>query len=558
MPIPSALAPNVLTAAEKKRIEAAYRNGQALVAAGRLEEALAVFGQIVRHHPQIAEAHFQIATLLRRAGRLVDARAACEAALRLRPKEPALWLLLANIASEQGNQPATAIIARARRAGLPAELLERIAERMAVGQASGAMPAPSDDVRRSLARIEAAMAAGDEAGALKIARKAASKHPESPQLLVHLGSLLLTVGAIDEALEAVGKVVAAVPDAGAPWVLWSRLRKVRADDPLLAELERRHAAAREGSEDRRQMAFALAKAMEDIRADDRLFRYLNEANTLTAKRFPYGHEADARLAAETRAGYTPDLVRCCEGTGDSSFMPVFITGLPRSGTTLIEQILSSHPAVTAGGELAILTGKMMPLVRSLGDGDGDALAARLAQAGRDYVHEMAHRFPGRGIVTDKSISTYVHIGYVALALPRAKIIVVRRDPRDSGLALLKQKFTDGQHRYTYSMEWTAQFYRLFAEQVGFWREVAPEAFIEVWYEDVVADLEGQARRMIDYCGLDWDEACLDFHKNDRAVKTLSTAQVRQPIYSSSVGAWRRYEADLKPLLDALGPVDRLR
>lgn len=304
------------------------------------------------------------------------------------------------------------------------------------------------------------------------------------------------------------------------------------------------------------MAYALAKAMEDLGEDDRFFAYLNEANALTARRFPFSRAEDLRIAESARVNYTPELVRRWAGASTTAFAPIFVTGLPRSGTTLIEQILASHPQVTGGGELAILGPHLLRATAAIAE-RGPEAGGLLAEAGRAYAAEVARRHPGKAIVTDKSISTYVQLGYVPLALPKAKIIVVRREPRDSCLALLKQRFADGMHRSTYTMEDTAGFYRIFATQVAFWREAAPEAFIEVWYEDVVADLEGQARRMVEWCGLPWDEACLDFHRNDRAVKTLSTAQVRQPIYASSVGAWKRYEKHLGPLLAALGPVEDL-
>jgi hypothetical protein len=304
------------------------------------------------------------------------------------------------------------------------------------------------------------------------------------------------------------------------------------------------------------MAYALAKAMEDIRADDRLFGYLNEGNDLTARRYPYGFASDEASVRELQEAWSPALVRRWAGQGPDEFSPIFVTGLPRSGTTLTEQIISSHPLVTAGGETGLLHKPMSEAIARIA-AEGIEAGAALAAAGRDYVAEMRRQFPGRAIVTDKSISTYAHIGFVPLALPKAKIIVVRRDPRDSCLAILKQRFADGTHRYSNSMEWTAQFYRLFARQVAHWRQVAPETFIEVRYEDIVADLEGQARRMIEYCGLPWDEACLNFHENERRVKTLSSAQVRQPLYSSSVGAWKRYERDLAPLLEALGPIEDL-
>ncbi len=546
------------TPLDKQKIASAYKQGQALQAANRLPEAVEVYRTLVRHYPTVAEAHYQIACILLSVSRLVDARASCETALKLRPREEALWLLLADISREDGKPPKGAILARARKAGLAADVVARIDGRFSLPSQQGAMPAAKGEVADIMEKAKAMSAQGDEAGALRILSKGIARHPDAAGLHVAAASSNLTLGDLDAALDHAQRACALAPDAGLPWDTWARIRKIKADDQLLAELETRFAKAAPGTDDRRQMAFALAKAMEDIRADDRLFTYLNEANELTARRFPYGYENDERAAAEARKTYTPSLVERWRGKGETSAAPIFVTGLPRSGTTLIEQIISSHPKVAAGGEMSLvnapLTGVVTNVARSGDEGMGD----QFAKVGSDYVRAVSALHPGYEHVTDKSISTYAYLGYVPLALPRAKIIVVRRDPRDSCLSLLKQRFQDGLHRYTYSMDWTAKFYKLFARQVAFWREHAPDDFIEVWYEDVIADLEGQARRMIDYVGLEWDEACINFHRNDRAVKTLSASQVRQPLYSSSVGAWKRYEADLQPLLAALGPVGDLR
>lgn len=552
--MPPAIKP--LTPDDKRRITEAYKGAQRLQAANLRDEAKAAYQALLRRYPGVAEAHFQIARIDLAADRHTDARAAVEAALRLRPKEEALWLLLADVVRAEGRQAPAAVVARARRAGLPSEALGRIERRFRLPPAKGAMPEVPEPARPMFARAERALKEGDEAAALRHINRALGKAPGSARLLAWRAETLLTLGELGAALEDARAVVEAEPEVGYFWTVWAKTGKIRADDPLLAELERRHAAAPAGTDDRRQMAYALAKAMEDIRADDRLFVYLNEANDLTAKRFPYGHAGDQKIAEQARESYTPELLRRWAGKGEDRLAPIFVTGLPRSGTTLTEQILSSHPMVTAGGEMGILTPPLAKIVARIAEDGADA-GAGLAEAGRDYAAEVGRRYPGRAIVTDKSISTYVHLGHVPLALSRAKIIVVRRDPRDSCLALLRQRFADGAHRYTYSMEWTAAFYKLFAAQVAFWRKAAPDSFIEVRYEDIVADLEGQARRMIDHCGLPWDEACLAFHKNERAVKTLSSAQVRQPLYASSVGAWKRYEKDLGPLLEALGPIEDL-
>lgn len=545
----------MFTPADRKRITEGYQAGQRLQAASRFGEAIEAYRDLLKRYPTVAEAHFQIARIQLAGNRLPEALAAVEAALKLRPKEESLWWLLADIIKEEGKRKPAAVLARARKAGLDEAALGRIERRFDAPSQRSTEAAP-EAARPFLRRAAAAGGMGDDQAALKHINRALKKAPGSPPVLMHRVDTLMAMGDLDAAEADARQVVQGHPEVGHYWAVWARIKKLRADEPLLAELERRHAAAAPGTDDRRQMAYALAKAMEDIRADDRLFGYLNEANRMTAERYPFSAAADERMAEQARAAYSPALARRLEGKGFGELVPIFVTGLPRSGTTLVEQIISSHSTVTAGGELGIINKPMTDLMARLVEGDASA-EADFAQVGEDYAAELRRKFPGRPIVTDKSIGTYYHVGHVPLALPKAKIVVVRRDPRDSCLAILKQRFKDGTHRYSYSMEGVAVIYKLFAAQVAFWRKAAPEAFIEVNYEDIIADQEGQTRRLLDYCGLPWEEACLNFHENERRVKTLSSTQVRQPLYSSSVGAWKRYEADLAPLLKALGPIEDL-
>jgi len=405
-------------------------------------------------------------------------------------------------------------------------------------------------------RAAQAARAGELSAALKLYERAQAKAPGAAPILIRRAEALLTLGDVAASRAAAEAAIKVAPEVGGYWRAWSRAGKIGKDEPLVEELARRFEAATAGSDDRRQMGFALAKAMEDRQEYGQVFRYLDEANAITAGLYPYNHAADLKAAAEIRRCYSPALRDNCPGSDATDLAPIFVTGLPRSGTTLIEQILASHSAVTGAGEIGLITKPLAAIVSRLAQ-DETAAAADLAAAGQAYADEIRRRFPEAKRVSDKSIATYAHLGYVALALPRAKIVVVRRDPRDSCLSVLKTPFEGDQHRYSYSMQSTAAFYKLFAAQIAFWRQAAPAAFIEVTYEDVVQDLEGQARRLLEYCELPWEAGVLDFHKTERSVKTLSAAQVRQPLYSSSIGAWKKYEAELEPLITALGPLEDL-
>ena len=246
--------------------------------------------------------------------------------------------------------------------------------------------------------------------------------------------------------------------------------------------------------------------------------------------------------------------------GDPSDAPIFIVGLPRSGTTLIEQIIASHPSVFGAGELR----DMANLAQRL-SGPGGAVfpevvatlsSDTLRQLGCSYLRAVRRRAPDALRTTDKQPGNFALVGLIRLALPNARIIHVCRDVRDTALSCFSLLFTRGPP-YSYDLVELGHYCRAYLRLMAHWREASPDGFLEVRYEDVVDDLESQARRIIAYCGLDWDDACLDFHRTSRPVYTASGAQVRQPIYRGSIGRWRVYEPYLRPLLDALEhPADR--
>jgi hypothetical protein len=237
-------------------------------------------------------------------------------------------------------------------------------------------------------------------------------------------------------------------------------------------------------------------------------------------------------------------------------VPVFVLGMPRSGTTLTEQIIASHPMVHGAGELPDLeaiiqrdvgaTGRPFPYNVAALDG------IKLAAWGRDYVAGLQRRAPGARRITDKMPANFLDIGLIYLMLPKAKIIHVSRNPMDTCLSCFMQLFGNNYQEHTYDLAELGRYYSDYARLMEHWRSVLPSgAFLDVRYEDVVRDTESQARRIIDFCGLDWHDDCLDFHRSRRSVRTRSVMQVREPIYKSSVERWRAYEKFLAPLLESL-------
>jgi hypothetical protein len=252
------------------------------------------------------------------------------------------------------------------------------------------------------------------------------------------------------------------------------------------------------------------------------------------------------------------LLRRHAGKGDPSAQPVFIVGMPRSGTSLAEQILASHAKVFGAGELADFEREAAKLAE--GAGDGSSLAANLAaviEAGRirtlgsAYVARLVAHAPEADKLIDKLPANFRFLGPICVALPNARVIHMRRDPIDTCLSCFSKRFV-GNLPWSYGLAELGRYYRAYEAMMAHWRTALPEGFmIEVSYEDLVADVEGQTRRMLAHIGLDWDPRCLDFHTTERTVQTASAAQVRRPIYRTSIERWRPYEARLGPLLPQL-------
>ncbi|PTW50598.1 tetratricopeptide repeat-containing sulfotransferase family protein [Rhodovulum kholense] len=368
------------------------------------------------------------------------------------------------------------------------------------------------------------------------------------------GMLLQSLGEFAAAEADFRQAIALEPRNGEHYRTMLATYKVTPEDPLLAQMEALFADPALGDESRMHLGFALSAAMEQIKAHDRVFGYLRPANDLMRARHPYDiaerrAEIDAVMAAFEDTDFSERKIE-----GAAEYAPIFITGMPRSGTTLVEQIVASHSRVTGGGEIAYVAAETMKLLQGADglrplDRIGDA---EIAALGHRIETEFRSRFPGSDLVSDKSIQTYMVAGLVRLALPRARIVIVHRDPRDICLSIYKNMFAEGTHRYATNLRDLGLYYRMFREMIDFWRRKLPGGLYEIRYEDLIADPETQARALVAACGLDWQDNCLNFHKTERRVATLSLAQVRQPIYATSMKAWQRHADELAELTEALG------
>lgn len=384
------------------------------------------------------------------------------------------------------------------------------------------------------------------------ARKALELAPAAAEGYLHLGNALGSMGRMDEAADALLKI-AGQPPVGLPAL--SRLihlRKTKEDSPELEVLKRYEGMeANLQDEGKSTMHFAAAKAYDDLKDYPTAFEHLFKANEISKTLHPFDEVAYVERAERLREFMSPEMIERCSGAGVNDIAPIFITGMPRSGTTLMDQMFSRHPEVMAGGELRALPAAMHH-TKGLRAGLQEEVpveaitADDFTQLGEAYVSGVRAEGIKSEYVSDKMPSNYLYAGLIALAMPRAKIIFLRRHPMDCLLSNYMQHFGRNQP-FSTDFKNLAIVYREFDNMVKYWSNVIPDRVRVVNYEDVTADAEGQMRALLDWVGLDWDPEVLNYKSSSRAVNTASIAQVREPIYTRSVARWRHYAKELAPL-----------
>ncbi len=390
--------------------------------------------------------------------------------------------------------------------------------------------------------------AGEAVGCFQ---QALALNPRDPQTLHDLGRLLQGLGRLDEAERAFEAAAALEPQRGEHHRRLAEVVRFKDGDPRLEAMER--LAAQAGPADQISLLFALGKAYADLGRHAASFQHFQKACGLVRKRIAYDEAGTLGMFRRMAQLFTPELMQAKAGLGDPSETPIFILGMPRSGSTLVEQILAAHPDVVGAGELAVFRDIA---ATALGEPERvrglDATGFR-AIGGR-YLQMVRTLGPKARRITDKMPANFLMIGLIRLALPNARIIHTVRDPVDTCLSCFTTLFGDGQ-LYSYELGEVGRHYQAYSQLMDHWQAVLPPGgMLEVRYEDVVADLEGQARRLLDHCGLTWDERCLEFDRTERAVWTASAVQVRSPLYRSSIGHWRPGSEVIRPLVEALGPL----
>ena len=409
---------------------------------------------------------------------------------------------------------------------------------------------------RSLAAT-AAVGLGDNAAAIALYLDLLTDAPASPDLNLWLGHALKTVSNVSDAVEAYRAAAAARPDFGDAYWSLANLKTYRFTDAELTAMRAAEVAPTTAADDHIHLCFALGKALEDRAAFAESWRYYGRGNALKAAASGYRPEVIEGNTRRQIEVCTADFFAARAGWGDPARDPIFILGLPRSGSTLIEQILASHSAVEGTQELAEIQRLVLDLQgRDAADARypaslADLTAADAARLGATYLADTAVYRSGRPMFIDKMPNNFRHIGLIHLILPNAIIIDARREPMACCFSNLKQLFAHGQE-FAYGIDAIARYYRTYLDLMTHWDAVLPGRVLRVHHEDVVADLDGSVRRILGHCGLPWEASCLAFHETRRSVRTPSSEQVRQPIFRDSLDQWRKFETELSSLRHLLG------
>jgi tetratricopeptide (TPR) repeat protein len=510
-----------------------YNRGNVLKELKRFEEALVSYNKAITLKPDSAEAYSNRGNALRELNRLDEALASYDRAITLKPDFEDYYNR--GITLKELNRFEEALASCNKAIGLKPDFAEAHYNR--------------GIVLKGLGRLEEALLSYEKSLLLR---------PDFANAYNNMGSVLKQLGRLDEARAALLKAIDIDPKKSSAYFNLADLKKFAPGDPHLIAMQRL-AASQEGlaENDSIELDFALSKAYADFKDHRRSFQHLLSANARKRATISYNEMTAFAQFDAIEATFTSDLIAAKSSGSDPSQRPIFILGMPRSGTTLVEQILASHPMVHGAGELATFD----EIIRTIRGPDGATIPypkfvpvldrSMIASIGAGYLAAVNKRAPKGERVTDKMPSNYYFVGLIHLVLPNAKIIHTVRDPVDTCISCFSKLFTE-RNNQTYDLGELGRYYKRYESLMAHWRRVLPPGrILDVRYEDVVADLETQARRILSYCELPWDDRCLSFYETDRPVRTASATQVRQPIYSSAVGRWRVYEEFLGPLLTAL-------
>ena len=475
-------------------------SGDALWGMGRTVEAVAAYQRALQLNPELADTHYNLGGLLTELGQLDDAAKCFNQALKINPADKNAYQGLGRVKNEQGNL--------------------------------------------------------DEA--VSAYQKAIAIDPDNEEFFEELGKTFSDHAEIEKAVSAYRKAIEINPRNAVAYRALAKHKKfIDYDDDMKAmeSLCSQESLPRESSID---LAFALGKAYEDLGNYDKSMELVIKAASLKRSSFDYSISESKEQFDKIRAIFTRDFFSRHTGTGSPSQTPIFILGMPRSGTSLVEQILASHADVFGAGEINDLR---MIYESITGPDDKESLRKFpdvlsglddqvFTDLGNQYLARIRKYSSDAKFITNKMPHNFLHIGFIRLILPNARIIHCTRDPMDNCLSIYKTHLVKG-HRYSYDLSELGQYYRMYLELMDYWQDTLPGFIYDQNYEELVKSPKQEVKNLLRHCGLPWDDDCLNFHQTRRRIGTASSAQVNRPIYHSSVNLWERYEKHLQPLKTAI-------
>ena len=575
--------------------------GNALMTQHRPEEAAECFQRTIELEPDNGPAHYKLGKVLAAIGRTKDAEQAHSTSSRLAPTQDALaragerrnagqlkeaeeiyrdiltrdpdnadvFQLLGVLAMEQGQFGDAAVLLRRTVTLAPNMVVAWIDLGKALGEREDfdeAIDAIQQAIQLEpqvslpygmIGNFRARM--GQYGEAIDAYNSGLEIHADNAACLAGLGNVLKIIGQHDDAVQAYRNLIRIHPEfAEAYWSL-ANLKNVRFESTEIQAMHEHVSNEKLSEETRIHFCFALGKAYEDEAEYERAFEFYQRGNSARRKNEVYDAVDTEAINDRIIRVFDRVFLKDGVGPGDQDSAPILIVGLPRSGSTLIEQILASHSQVDGTHELPDLDRVILRINRQCPNGAGypealqDFGATELEDLGQQYLDSTRRYRTGKPFFTDKMPNNFRGIGLLSLILPNAKVINARRHPLDSCMGSYKQLFFKGQP-FTYDLFELGEYYLEYQRLMDHWHQVLPGRIFDIHYEDVVCNTEREIRRLLEYCGLAWEEACLNFFDTERAIDSASSEQVRQPIYSTSVNNWRHFEGQLAELIDILQPL----
>jgi tetratricopeptide (TPR) repeat protein len=545
--------------------------GNTLLAAGMIEESIVTLHKLVKAAPNRAESYYNLGGALMRLGDIGRAAEQFRQSLKLRPDfvEAYYNLGLTMKSLQEPDQPLSKSIAFYKKAlslepNHPVALTGLGNALLAKGMAKEAivifrqLVRTSPDIADSPYSLGLALKSfGDIEGAAEQYKKSLQLRPDFVEAHLALGLTYEYLGQQSEAINIYRQAIKIRPSFSMSHCQLAQIKKHKSIDDDIVAMENIYNSEKLNSYDRMILGYGLGKAYEEIKSYDKAFAFFEEANNLKRATYEYSLSAENADLERIKQFFTRSLFKRLANAGTNGEGAIFVLGMPRSGTSLVEHILASHSSVFGAGELPtlhdMLADHSKPPAPFIDYASLTKVVQDLEEMGRKYLTITRSLNKGKETkyIVDKMPHNFLHIGMIKLMLPEAKVVHCRRHPMDNCLSIYKNFFQNRGHFYAYNQKELGNYYQLYHKLMEHWHLVLPGFIHDICYEDLVADQEKQSRSLFEFCGIPWDSNSLTFHKTNRTVTTLSSSQVRRPIYKDSVKLWEKYGDRLKDLADAL-------